>query len=231
MIEFFVITCDKYVHLMEDYVKFFNKYWDDRIFVTILGYMSPKCELPNNFIFYSLGDQNNFGNYWTNALIPYFNEVKCEFACILLDDIFFIRQTEIEKLFSIFDESEIEKKRFDKYILGALPNNMLIGSSQFTNSSLSLHKEMDYRTTLKPSIWRTEYFKKMLKPNYTAWDFETKNMQESKNDNSTVICHKMIDLTIQFNVYEKGCFNYRDYENKKHLICAADDELLNKYKK
>jgi hypothetical protein len=191
----------------------------------------PSNELPNNFIFHSLGDQNNFGSYWTNALIPYFDKIKSEFVCILLDDLFFIRPTEIEKLFNVFDEAEIEKKRFDKYILGALPNNMLIGSSQFTNSSLSLHKEMDYRTTLKPSIWRTEYFKKMLKPNYTAWDFEINNMQESKNDNSIVICHKMVDLTIQLNIYEKGWFNYKDYENKKHLICAIDDELLNKYKK
>lgn len=231
MIEFIVITSDKYVHLMKDYPYFFNKHWDTNEIggITILGYDQPNCELPNNFKFHSLGKQNDFGKYWTNALIPYFENVKSEYVCILIDDLFFITQVDTKKLFGVFDELCAENKIIDKYLLGSLTDNKTVNSVQFTNNSLLIHKDIDYRTTLKPSIWKTKYFRKMLKPNYNVWDFEIRNMRESKTDGSVIICHNDVNLITEFNVYEKGRFNYADYKRKEYLFSAEDNEIIKKY--
>lgn len=230
-IEYVVITSDKYVHLMEDYSIFFNKYWNIDVPVTILSYAIPEMKLPNNFKFFSLGNQSDFGNYWTNALIPYFNNIKSEFICILLDDLFFITPVDTKKLFGVFDELISENKTIDKFLLGSIPENMTINSIPFTNNSLLIHKNVNYRTTLKPSIWRTEYFKKMLKPNYNVWDFEIKNMYESKTDGSIVISHKDVNLITEFNVYYKGAYNVSDYNNKKQFLNMEEIQILSKYNK
>jgi|ERR1035437_7567384 hypothetical protein len=229
-IEYFIITSDKYVHLIKDYSYFFNKNWNTDIPVTILCYDIPDISVPNNFKFHSLGSQTNFGKYWTNALIPFFNEIKSEFVCILIDDLFFIREVNINEIFNILNEIEYENKTFDKFILGSLPKDMLIGCEKYTSNSLLINKHVNYRSTLKPSIWKTEYFKKMLIPNYDVWDFEIKNMNITKTDNSIIICHKIVNIIMELNVYDKGKFNYKDFESKKHLISAEDNKIFEKYK-
>lgn len=230
MIEYFVITSDAYVHLMKDYSYFFNKNWSSEINVIILGYEAPKDILPKNFHFNSLGNQNNFGTYWTNGLIPYFEKVKSDYVCILIDDLFFITPIIVEKIDMVFNEIRSQQKSIDKFLLGSIPNNMIINSIPFTENSLLIHKDISYRTTLKPSIWKTEYFRKMLKPNYNAWDFEIKNMDESKGDGSIIISHKEVNLITEFNVYEKGKFNHRDYENKQHMMTDDEKVIIEKYR-
>lgn len=229
MIEFFVITSDKYAHLMGDYAYFFNKYWDKIIQATILGYKPPECELPANFSFHSLGNQDDFGKYWTNALISYFENVKSEYVCILIDDLFFITLVDKKKLFGVFEEFVSENKTIDKFLLGSIPDRMTKNAHPFTENTLLIDKNVDYRTTLKPAIWRTEYFKRMLKPNYNVWDFEIKNMPESKTDSSIIVCHKDVNIITEFNVYNKGEFNYKTYRKSEHMISPEDDVIIKKY--
>ena len=216
---------------MEDYAYFFKNHWDmsEIEHVTVLGYNPPVCELPEKFRFHSLGKQEQFGKYWTTALIPYFEKIKSEYVCILIDDLFFITPVDTGKLFGVFDELVSENKTIDKFLLGSIPDSMTINAVPFTENTLLINKNIDYRTTLKPSIWKTEYFKKMLKPNYNIWEFEIKNMWESKNDDSTVICHKDVNLITEFNVYDKGRFNHVNYKRRGHLMSDGEKNVVKKY--
>ena len=68
-----------------------------------------------------------------------------------------------------------------------LDTHLNVYSVEYKAGMMQMLPNAPYRTSLHPAIWRKEYFKKYLKPNFTIWDFEIKNMPESQKDGATII--------------------------------------------
>ena len=181
-----VTTSDQYLHLIEPHAVLFNRYWPNQD-VTILGFDDKNIpQLPDNFEYVSLGKQDDFGRYWTNPLIPYIDKVKDEYFVVMMGDFLLTDYVDFEKLEAL--EKEIRDGDADKVVLDT---HLSAYTVEYKPGVRKVHQLAPYRTTLHPAIWKREYFKKYLNPNYTAWDFEIKNMPESQRDGALILLPEM----------------------------------------
>ena len=168
--------------MLTPYAFLFNKYWPNQD-VTILGFDDSSLPiLPDNFEYVSLGKQSDFGNYWSDPLIPYIDEVKEDYFVVMMGDFLLSDHVDTERLKLL--EDEIISGNADKALLDT---HLSAYTTEYKTNIRKILQQAPYRTTLHPSIWKKKYFKKYLKPSLTAWDFEVKNMSESKNDGATII--------------------------------------------
>lgn len=178
------ITCDDYLHILKGFVYMFNKYWVPRADVTVLGYRSPSFDLPDNFKFVSLGDQEKYGRDWTSALIPFFKQLRDEYFLLLLEDIYILN---VDK--SLLHEAEkhmangIEKVR--------LTFDTRLGDKKDANFKI-MEQDATYRLSLQPSFIRRDYFLKYLEPGKTIWEYETNHDAVRNNGAQILIPEKAI---------------------------------------
>jgi len=199
-VKILVSTSDKYSFLLEPFSILFNKYWPGNEIV-FLGFDEKQVPtLPPNCSFHSLGTQSDFGSIWSDPLIPYIEALQDEYFVFTMEDVMLIGA--VDKLKMQILEDEIKNKRAHKALLDSHLNNQ---AAAHKPGLLQLNQHANYRTTLHPSIWRKEYFLNFLKPGYTAWDFEIKNMTESKEDGATIISLDQEEFLYKSsNVYKKG---------------------------
>ena len=212
----YIITSDKFLPLLKGQAYFFNKYWSPDEEVVVLCYKKPKFSLPDNFIIHSLGNQQNYGKYWTNALIPYFNSIKEHYFMIILDDLLLLKPVDIKTLEKM--EDLIKYKFVDKAVLSNIVGEReYITKNTISNNIVEINKSteraINHKTTLQPAIWNKKYFLQYLKPNYTAWDFEVKNQKIAKIDNDVVIGPVNKKVYFKLNLILKDNINYKDFNN------------------
>ena len=88
----YIPTCDSYLWLIKPFMFLFNKFWDDSIQVTYLGYNPPDFKLPHNCNFISLGKDDNLKN-WSTDLKNYFTSIDDEYFIMTVDDSFLVHPT------------------------------------------------------------------------------------------------------------------------------------------
>tara|TARA_Y100000034_G_scaffold60971_2_gene74058 strand:- start:156 stop:953 length:798 start_codon:yes stop_codon:yes gene_type:complete len=177
-----VTTSDQYLHLLTPHAILFNKYWPNQD-VTILGFDDSNIpKLPDNFSYVSLGKQSDYGRYWTNPLIPYVNNIEEEYFVVMMGDFLITGPVDIEKFRLL--EDEIVSGNAEKALLDT---HLSAYTTEYKSGIRKIVQGAPYRTTLHPAIWKKEYFKRYLKPDYTVWDFEIKNMPESQADGATIL--------------------------------------------
>ena len=195
-----VTTSNNYSFLLETYAHLFNKYWANQEII-FLGFNEPQnISLPSNCSFHSLGKQEDFGTIWTDPLIPFIESLEDEYFMVTVEDMMLVSPVNLEKMALM--ETEIKNGDADKAVLDRHLNS---SSLHYKPGLRKLGQYAEYRTTLHPSIWRKEYFQRYLKPGYTAWDFELKNMGESYTDRATIITPDGDENVFEaLNVYRKG---------------------------
>jgi len=173
----------------------FNKHWSSDAEVTVLGYGIPPFELPDNFKFISLGEQEKYGRDWTSALIPFFEQLPDEYFVLLLDD-FYI---------SNIDKSLLQKA--ERYAADGVEK---IHLTNFCGRTFKEEKDVNfntweqdanYRLSLQPSIVRRDYFLKYLKPGKTVWEYELQSA--SMNDGAQILVSKK-NIVFYSNFMTKG---------------------------
>lgn len=188
-------TCDQYLHVLKGFIYMFNKYWSPDAEVTVLGYDTPSFDLPDNFKFISLGDQEKYGRDWTTALIPFFKQLPDEYFVLLFDDFYILG--------------------IDKSLLPMAKEHMAKGVEKvhLTNFSGRAFKEekdvnfniweqdANYRLSLQPSITRKDYFLKYLKPGKTVWEYELQSVP--MNDGAQILVPKQ-NVVLYSNFMSKG---------------------------
>ncbi len=202
----YITACNKYTHVCPVGVEYINKHWPGQD-ITIVGYESVQelKDLPNNVSTKFLGKQQNYGESWTTALIPFFNDVPEEYFVVLLDDLVIMNSMDMDKI-SVLEEQIKQNKAQKAMIGGGLPLNL---TKEIGEELLEFRQDIDYRATLHPAIWNKRYFLKYLKPNMTPWQFEIANNNTAKYDGATIIANKYVypDEPHPFsflNVYTKG---------------------------
>lgn len=174
----FVITSDKYSFCLQGFQKLINKYWnfEDPNF-TILGFNNPNCEIGKNFSFCKLGENLTDKTNWDEALNPFFNNLNEDYFFLCFEDHFLIDFakseyfTSAEKIMS--SDPSISKIRVHPKYLG---NNLQKYDELFSYGNTG-HNSY-YPTSLRPAIWRKDFFLKLL--NHPSGirnphDFENRN--------------------------------------------------------
>lgn len=221
----YVITCDRYLILLKGVAHFFNRYWSSDEEVVILCYKKPNFSLPDNFIIHSLGDQRDYGRYWTNALIPYFNSVNDKYFMIILDDLFLREQIDLETLNEM--EDMVKYNGVDKACLHKIVAKSdweEVVSDNIVKINRATKTAINHRTTLQPAIWRKKHFLKCLKPNYSVWDFEINNINMSRLEKTVVIGPKIRRVYVKLNLILKGRINNKGLKSIK--LDNEDNQII-----
>lgn len=206
-VKIIIPTCDKYIHLLEGLMYTVNKFLKiDNQFI-ILGYKSPDFNLSKNWSFYSLGTDTGPKN-WSNDLIVFFNEFKDNYFINMIDDTLLTRPSDVSKIelgFNYMLKNKDVKKCF-------LHGSLSTGEGHFGDIKLTpilelesifydINQTANYRSSIQSAIWSTDYFKTLLKPNMTPWDFE---LQHSKNDGARILTTLNNHPTMMSHIYRVG---------------------------
>ena len=206
----YIPTCDRHMFVIKAFSHFFNKYWGDDFEVKILGFSKPDFELPDNFEFISMADEQVGGaKGWSNYLIEFFNSIDDENFIFGIDDFCVVRPFDRELFKELLKICAKDNK------IGRID---LQPSLQYARSpnDVSTYKEFDnfdiielnqrstnqfiYRITGQFSIWNREYFLKYLKPNWSPHDWELQGGQMAEGDGHKILgtrnrhCVKKVEL-------------------------------------
>lgn len=168
-----------------------SKFWSSKNEFIILGYSEPKFRLEENWKFISMG-QDYGPQSWSNGLINFFTNFEEDYFIYMIDDTVMTRTSDIDKIelaFKYMLENDDVKKCF---LQGSLTTGgkSLLGDIEYypvkdlNNYFHDINQFADYRTSVQSSIWSTNYFLGMLKPNLSPWDFE---LQHIKNDGYRIL--------------------------------------------
>ena len=177
------ITSDKYRDLVQGFSHAFNSYWGPTQPVDVLGYAPVEQPLPDNFTFHSMGQQELFGDSWTDGIRPYFEAMDDERFILFLED------------YWITSPIDLLRVRRMENTMRSLPEvakcDLSDDRSKFPHTEairyIVSNQDARYRTSLQVAMWRTDYFLKFLKQGWTAWDFELMGEKLAMNDGWTIL--------------------------------------------
>lgn len=198
-VKVYCVTSDKYRHLVAGFAERFNRFWDNQD-VTVLGYDPPEEELPNNFSFLSLGKQEDFGSSWTDGLRGFFMFAQDKHFLLMLEDYWLntpVSSLQIEYLALKFRDPQVVKVELTD------DNGRLPLSGEYEKGLAIRAQDSKYRSSLQASIWRREYFLDLLKPDWSAWDFELRGEKILTNDGKMILVCKPAIMSYD-NVMLKG---------------------------
>jgi len=223
----FVTTSDYYNPLARGFAYLFNRHWSSQQEVTMLCYTPPRDPLPSNFKVVSLGDGRDFGNdipewmpgrrgkhfkelyptpRWTDSLVPFFDQVRDEYFILLQIDYFIHRMVELEKI-------QVLRRYCDREGVVKIDlsrDRAFFPHAPFANEGgmkiVVSNQDAPFRSSLLPAIWRTDYFRQLLRPGRSPWAFEMLGMQDCMNDGKLILgVDQPVDGPVPYlNVYYSG---------------------------
>jgi len=165
-----VSTSNKYLHLIPVFTYLFNKYWDSSQQVEIVGYDAPKCDLPANFTFHSMGEQGPV-NEWSTDLRKYFESQDDWFIWLMEDT--FIKSFDEGKMWFAYAMMMPEVGRI------GLTKDIVNRPHDLDNGVAWARRGTMYRQSTQPSIWNKQFLLKYLVDGLTPWEFE---LQQTNDD-------------------------------------------------
>lgn len=206
-IKVIVTTSNAYKHLIPVFCFLFNRFWNDKQPVELVGYDHPYCKLPDNFTFVSLGNQSNTNKDFSNDLRKYF-EKQDQYFCWLMEDTL-IKSVNFETLkIAEFVATNIDS-RIGRVSLGNFSVN------QYTEFYGRISDYMiymtppksEYRLSTQIAIWNKDFLLRYLTADLNPWEFEC---QEKVDDEFYNVCLEKHDAPVSHNegVRKHDLFKY-----------------------
>lgn len=218
-----VVSCDKYADLWPIFLKLYEKNWRDCPWPLYIGSNYTKSN--SNYETILIGEDAS----WCDNVRKMLDSIDSKYVLMLLEDFFIDRKVNTKVLNDCFQWM----KKNDYSCLRLKPSPP---PSELLDKKLGigkLHYELPYFVSTQPAIWEKSVLYKLLKPGYSAWDFEQKNSQDASENygkfagtNKSIIHHK--------NGVERGNFysSVIRYLNKEHISIEGinrgitDDEKI-----
>ena len=180
-----IATSNKFLPLLKPFCFLFNEFWSSHQEVTFVGYESPDFSMPQNFRFVSLGVQRGV-KYWADDLRPFIQSLDCDYFAYTAEDMFLAREVNFESLSTLLTSCNNMVKKPGRIALGDSVANQIHEKYKDSDRVIVQSPISNYRLSLQWSMWRKDYFLKYLKPNFSQWDYEVRNMSESRFDAATI---------------------------------------------
>jgi len=235
----YIVTSDKYNHLLEIHSYLFNKFWGTDREVIILGYKEPDFKLPSNFKFESLGVDTG-PNGWSNGLIDYIQKTGESHFILSLDDMPLtgkVNFNKLNKMVEYCDDDTVGRICLIRDTVHRPHKTFDVIDEEF--SVIEALQSAEYRISTFWSIWNKEYFLNLIKPNMSPWNFELNASSRAKNDgyhilgtkssngppdNSPIDC---CNLMWKGQGYNFGKVNYPHLGHEGKLEQEVVDEMRN----
>ena len=240
----YIATSDSNVFIIKYFQYFFNKYWDEKTTVTVLGFTKPKFKLKKNFKFISLAKKQRGGfNCWSNYLINFFSTIKDKYFIFGIDDFMIARpvnhkilQTCISILNNDIGRIDLQPMQYARHP-SLFKFYSSINNVKFYELSQGHLFRKTYRVSGAFSIWNKDWFLKNIDKYMTPWEWEIKGSLKANNDGFKVLCTfdqwSVKKLEVLSNAAWPGYINItglrkQDINIMKKLV--AEDDRVTKFK-
>lgn len=183
-----VLTSDKYLPALLPFSYLFNKYWSDDQEVLVAGYTPPDFDLPDNFLFHSIGAFSDYPmSRWSDGLIKLMHDIPDEVFTLMLED-YWITQPVYRQAVKMLEDYMIQFEYVARMDLTG--DRKHSGQASFGGMCGHLHlvhsdPMSQYHMSMMTGIWRKRHLLSVLIPNETAWDVELKGtprLREMRNE-------------------------------------------------
>jgi len=185
MIPVYVFTNDNHVHLLRGFAHLWNEYSDSANTVTVVGYTEPDFELPNNFTFYSLGQQVP-KEKWSNSIIDFCERLDSKYFIMLLEDYWLINHVDRLVIPKLMDFMADDVLRID------------LSGNRNGHPHIAVDECMDYKIlqslphakylmSFQAAIWHKENLLSVLRRNENPWQAEIDGSKRVKNSGLRVL--------------------------------------------
>jgi hypothetical protein len=187
-------TCDSYLDLIPGFSILYERYFEPNI-ETLIVSETENLDIPK-YKFITPGKKQ-----WGERIINALSETKTEYVFFVLDDYYLsqlLTNEYIEYLLKFMDNRKV-----NKIMLSPVPD---FAKYEYLESINTMHKmspTSPWLTSVQPAIWRKSELLKLLKPEYTPWNFEVEGSKLAKNNVENYFVAKL-DNPIYFNMVRKG---------------------------
>ena len=187
-------TCDSYLDLIPCFSILYERYFEPNI-ETLIVSETENLDIPK-YKFITPGKKQ-----WGERIINALSETKTEYVFFVLDDYYLsqlLTNEYIEYLLKFMDNRKV-----NKIMLSPVPD---FAKYEYLESINTMHKmspTSPWLTSVQPAIWRKSELLKLLKPEYTPWNFEVEGSKLAKNNVENYFVAKL-DNPIYFNMVRKG---------------------------
>ena len=101
------------------------------------------------------------------------------------------------------------------------------------NKIYQFNMSSEYLNSIQPAIWEVDYLKKVLKPEYSPWDFEVAGNDFAAQQNGIILLNRLDPPTDREITIQNKSIEYRFYHNFVRIggkISEGWEELYKKEK-
>jgi len=220
----FVLTCDSYMKAIPGFAHQFNRYWSPNQQVIVCGFSKPEFEMPDNFTFYSIGDQRNYPvGKWSDGLIDVMWHFPMdEHFVLMLEDYWLCQPVNLDAIKMIYDYM----KQFtnvikfdlcaDRRFAGGVQDYGDLGGIPLVKSDYT----SAYHMSLYTGMWNRELMRKILVPGESPWQVELEGTPRLANHgDSMLVLGTKIDPWVV-----KHVLMYRNGNSGKMIWDGLSDE-------
>lgn len=177
-------TCRNYYWIIPAWAWLFRKYWSEKQEVVVAGYEPIFDYLPSNFTwpdnweFYSMGDETLPVEQWSDGVIRFLSDMEDDLFCWMLEDMLLVRTVDVRTVSTLAEymryHSEVIRidcttdRLYSGASPGQLPDYEYYGSIDLVWSE----PESPYHLSLQAALWRREYLLHYMVPGETPWQLE-----------------------------------------------------------
>lgn len=191
-ISLLVCSCDLYNPVVENFNILLDRYW--------------KIDCPKIFCGETIGGGEEYENAlpgagaWGMRMLAALEKINTEYLIVFCEDYWLSKKIDEKFIQSHIDTLESHNAvkivtdivyPYPEYTLNPISNNLW-----------EFDKTSKYQTTIQPGIVRTDYFKQLLRPEYTAWDLELLGNETWKELGGKVLLSEQ--ERIYFNAFRAG---------------------------
>ena len=188
-------TCDAYNPIWDNFNILLKRYWHIDCDIIVVSETKPMSV--DNYVNVLPG--NNLP--WGHRMLCGIEQIKTEYVCFILDD--YYMTTKITEDFMKKHLNLLQKYQADKIMFEIVADWVEYKLTHITDSLYKLDNDSLYLNSVQPAIWKTDYLKKVMKPNYSPWDFELKGNTFTSNLNPTILLNAVPER-IYFNFIRNG---------------------------
>ena len=177
-------TCDSYSPLWKNFDILFKRYWN----LQTKNILVSETITYENDLYQTITPGQK---QWGERMIAGLDQIDTEYTFFILDDYYLTEpftKEFVDMHINILEQYNAEKIMMDidygepTYFLEHINDDLY----KFKNHS-------DYLNSIQPSIWKTDYLRKIMKPEYSPWNFEIEGNAYTQSLNPLILLKKRSD--------------------------------------
>jgi hypothetical protein len=187
-------TCDSYSPLWKNFDILFQRYWQ----LETKNYLVSETLTYDNDLYktITLGQLQ-----WGERMLKALDEIDTEYTFFILDD-YYLTEPFTEE----FVQNHIkilEQYKADKIMMDIDYGEPVYHLEHIVDDLYKFKNHSDYLNSVQPSIWKTDYLKKVMKSEYSPWNFEVEGNAFTKTLDPLILLKKR-DEHMYFNFVRIG---------------------------